>query len=577
MTDSGSTDQPSDFDALPEPEAPAPSRGGRLAALWVGIAALLAAGVFGIAFLAADDEGSPEDAVRRLLRAVAEEDIIGVLETLPPSEREPLLDELPRVTEELKRLEILSGGFRLEEVRGVDLSFDDVQLQARRVGEGVSSVRLTGGKVSYRVDPKELQLGDFITDLGGIPEEVQSGSEDMVTGDEGQDEEDEIVTITEDGRWYVSLFYSIAEGARKSAGAKIPDFGADRDPKGESSPEKAVEALARAGLALDVARAIELVDPKEGRALHDYAPLFIESAKEEAAASDFRGDLKSIELSSKSSGGGRAVVTIEKFAFDFASSEESGSVAWDGECLNFSNFSDPEEDGELCPDSEDIPGPITDLYTSVPQGGIVAVQRDGEWFLSPTRTVFEGIVNFLKGVDRQDLEELGDFFGGTARGGVLRGRGGDHRRTRGRRRRRPHRRLLARAVRPAPARRAGAGLPARVPGARGGAVVPDEPGTEPAAPRPVATPWWRQRIVVFVGAFALLAIALAAIFLPRIIGDLTGATERPTGTWACSSAAASTRPTGCSAAMAGRSSISSSSGPSWRPRSVSSGACGATV
>jgi hypothetical protein len=409
------TDQPTDLpfaDELPEPEPEKRRSPGSIAALWVGIAALLGAGIFGIAFVAADDEGSPEDAVRRMLNAVADEDIIGVMEALPPSEREPFLDGIPQVSKELQRLEILSGGFRLEEVSGVDLSFRDVQLTSRRVGEGVSAVKITGGTAAYRVEPRRLPLGDFITDLADLPDEVQSGSD---TIENGEDDEagDEIVTILENGRWYVSVYYSIAESARESAGARLPNFGADRDPKGGATPEQAVEELIRAGLALDVARAIELVDPKEGRALHDYAPLFIDNARAAADEVDFDGNLRSIELGSKSLGDGRASVTLEKIAVDFRAEGEQGSVAYDGECVTITAPDVPEEEGRVCPDDAELPAPLSDIVTTTPTTGIVVVERDGEWFVSPTRTMFEAIVGFLKALDREKLDELLGFFEGA--------------------------------------------------------------------------------------------------------------------------------------------------------------------
>ena len=408
---SGGITPSAESEDLPEPE-PAPARRtGRLLGLWLGVVALLGAGIFGIAYLAADDEGSPEEAVRRLLRAVADEDILGVLEALPPSEREPLQDELPRVAEELQRLEILSGDFELEEVSGVDLRFEDVTMQAREVGEGVSAVRFTGGTASYRVEPRELPLGDFISEFADLPAEVQSGSDTIVSDD---DAGTEIVTILEDGRWYVSVYYSIAEAAREDAGAPVPEFGQGIEADGEESPEKAVEAMARAALALDVERAIALVDPEEGRALHDYAPLFIDDAKEAAASVDFSAQLTSIDLSSEPAGDGRAVVAIEKFAVDFDTADGAGSVAFDGECVSLTGPDIPEEAGRVCPEDAELPPGLGAAVSDLPTTGVVVVERGGEWYLSPTRTVLEALVGALEAVDGEDLENLSDFFIGAA-------------------------------------------------------------------------------------------------------------------------------------------------------------------
>jgi hypothetical protein len=393
---------------LPEPQAPPRRSPGRVTALWIGIVALFAGGIFAVAFVAADDEGSPEEAVRRMLRALADEDVIGVLEALPPSEREVFQAELPRLTEQLERLEILGKGFRLEQVKGVDLSFRDIELSSRTIGDGVSAVRITGGRVSYSVIPAELELGGFLEDLVDLPTEPQTGSEPIVSDD--PDDNEPIIVILEDGRWHVSLYYSIAEGARAESGAPVPKFGEGVEPRGEASPEKAAEALIRAGLALDVERAIALVDPKEGRALHDYAPLFIDDAEAAASEADFSGTLNSIEFSSKSLGDGRTAVSLEKFDFDVSIEGETASVTFDGECVNVEAPDLAEDEGRYCPDDAPLPAPIAEITTKLPSTGIVAVQRDGAWFVSPTRTLFEAIIGALEAIDREDLDELSEFF-----------------------------------------------------------------------------------------------------------------------------------------------------------------------
>lgn len=398
-------------DILPETQ-PLPRRqASAVVALWIGVLALLAGGVFGAVFLAGEDEGTPEQAVQRLFDAIADEDVLGVLAALPPSERDPLRDNLPDIADELERLGILSDDFDLGKVRGVDLGFENMRFTTTSLADGVAAVRITAGNASYRVVPRELPLGDFVTDLIGdeLPSKAQTGSEPI----NADPSDDTIVAVREGDRWYVSLNYTIAEAARVSSGRPVPKFGNELQPKGESSPEGAVESLLRAGLALDVQRVIELLPPDEGRALRDYSPLFLPEAKEGLAQLDFRAEVRSLELAANRDGE-RATVDLESIDVTFTAEGESGGFAFDGKCVTVSGPDVPPGEGRLCPEDAEGPQALTGFASRVPAQGLVAVQRGGAWYVSPTRTVLESILGTLKAVQRSDLESLRDFFTGMA-------------------------------------------------------------------------------------------------------------------------------------------------------------------
>ncbi len=400
-------------DILPQMEpATKPIEGPRIAALWVAVLALLAGGVFGAISLAGDGAESPEEAAQQMFDAIAGEDMLGVLESLAPSERGPYRDNLPDMVDELKRLGILSGDASLSDVKGLDLSFEDLRFTSRQLGEGVSSVTIASGKVSFRVVPRDLPLGDFVKDLIGedLPAEAQTGSEAVASGDDaGLD----LVAVHEGGRWYVSLHYSLAEEARRSSGAPVPEFGKGLQADGEDSPEKAVEALIRAGAALDVQRAIELLPPDEARALRDYAPLFIDDAKQAAADTGFKASVTSLELETKRNGG-RATVDVKRFALAFEMADARGTVSFDGECVTMSGPDVPAGEGRICPEDQGGPQALTDLASRMPTQGFVTVEQDGEWYVSPSRTVLESVVGALEALQRSDLDELRDSFSGFA-------------------------------------------------------------------------------------------------------------------------------------------------------------------
>jgi hypothetical protein len=383
----------------------------RLVALWIGVLALLAGGVFGAFFLAGEDEGSPEEATRRMFDAIADEDVLGVLAAFAPSERDPYRDNLPEMVKQLQRLGILSDDASLSKVNGVDLEFKDLRFSTKPVGDGVAMVNVDGGTVTHRVVPSQLPLGDFLKDLIGedLPTEPDVGSDDVVTDDP---DSEHVVTIKEDGRWYVSLHYSIAESWRAETGKPAPEFGHGLQARGESSPEKAVESMLRAGAALDARRAIELLPPDEGRVLHDYAPLFLDDAEQEAGQSGIKISISSLDLDAHRDGG-HATVEVKRFALTFRSDEESGTMSFDGECLTLGGPDVPPNEGRYCPDDAEGPPIFTDIAGRLPTQGLVAVERSGEWYVSPTRTVLESFVGVLKALQRSDLEDLRDTFQGT--------------------------------------------------------------------------------------------------------------------------------------------------------------------
>jgi hypothetical protein len=194
--------------------------------------------------------------------------------------------------------------------------------------------------------------------------------------------------------------------------------------RGANDPVAAVDQLLRAAVSLDVKRAIELLPPDEGRVLRDYSPLFLDDAKKAAADSGFHADVKALELTADRSGS-HATVTLERLEIAFTSGQDSGTVAYDGKCVTFTGPNMAPGDGKVCPDDATGPRELTGIASRLPGQGIVAVERDGQWFVSPTRTVLEAVVGALKALQPSDLDGLRDFFkgeqvnvGGTTVGGA---------------------------------------------------------------------------------------------------------------------------------------------------------------
>jgi hypothetical protein len=396
--------------SLPEytPSGRPRRRVGVLVAIAAGVLVLPLAGFVAVNALAGDGGGadSPEAAVQAMFDAVGDEDVLGVMDTLLPGEQRSLQQPLEDIVAELRRLEILSEEADLGAVPGVDLEFRDLTFETEEVADGVAVVELTGGTVEGAANLAELPIGDLLLDLGFDGEQP--------TGEEGATESIEeglrLATVEEDGRWYVSLWFSIAEAARASAGAPPPDPAAAIEATGSESPEQVVDDLLAAAGRLDLTAMLAMLPPGEARALHEYAPLFVGDAQAELdSARDESGFSLTVEDATYDveRDGDRATVVPKTMSVQIGADGEQVSVAFDGECARFEVEG---EQQEFC--RGDAEGELEELGVLSLAGlgdarvGIEVVEEDGRWYLSPTATALRPLVAVLESLTADDIREL---------------------------------------------------------------------------------------------------------------------------------------------------------------------------
>jgi hypothetical protein len=405
---------------LSAPVEPKPK--GRLVALWVGVVALLGASLFAVTNLTSSSGGasSPDAAVHKMFDAVSGEDLLGFMASVAPSERDVFKEDLIGILDELKRLDVLSSDFDAGNISGVEVDITDLKTASKSLGEGVSTVTVSAGKAKTSVTPSELPLGKKIRDTLGedLPTKTETDTSDLA-----DEEPFDLVTVKEDGSWYVSFAYTAAEAMRKDAGKPAPKFGQSAiKPDGQSSPEKAVEAMLRAGAALDVEAVMALLPPGEGKALRDYSPLFLSDLKDQVAsmADEVSIKITTLELSADTDGGS-SLVSVKKLVADATVSGETTHVEVDGDC--FTIVVSGGETNKQCASDEqkkmglpNIPGLMgPGLGTT----RLTAVQEDGEWYVSPIRSLLHPLHLALKKMDKGDVQDLIDFFSDAASGGLF--------------------------------------------------------------------------------------------------------------------------------------------------------------
>jgi hypothetical protein len=373
-----------------------------LVALWAAIAALLATAVFGVFSVADTPSASePEVAVRQLLAAANKSDVLGALGALLPSERDLLRQPFTDLMGEAQRLGLASDKIDLNHVDGVTLKFDDIKTSVKTLTPDFAAVTLTGGKVTSLFDARRL-AGPLLAEVGVDASQAVSDSqtEDIKSAPV------ELMTVRESGRWYVSIAYSIAEAMRKDGGGALPDFGNELEARGEASPEQAVDTAVRAALAGDLEHLVALIGSAEGRALRDYAPLFLPATK----GSGLNANIRKLTLGVSDRSGSSAKVAIKTFDIELSLDGSPARFAFDGKC---STITFPgERPQRTCnadalkalPFLNALPGATSTLADL----NIAVVNENGKWFISPTKTVTDLFLTVTHALDRTTLRKTID-------------------------------------------------------------------------------------------------------------------------------------------------------------------------
>jgi hypothetical protein len=237
-------------------------RNGRQLGVLAAVTALLGAGGFTTySFLAAGNNGgaaTPEEAVTTFVSAIDHSDLLGMIDVTLPDEVGVLRDAVDSTTSDAKRLDVLANDFDAAGVKGVGISFNDLQLETNYLDGGLATVTATGGTFNLSFDPKTFPFGSKVQALL-TDGQASSHAKDLATA---TNPPALLMTVERNGRWYVSLEYTVAEYVRRSAGLDLPDA-VTRSPIGSDSPEAAANAFYDRLAALDLRGALDRLAPGE--------------------------------------------------------------------------------------------------------------------------------------------------------------------------------------------------------------------------------------------------------------------------------------------------------------------------
>jgi hypothetical protein len=423
----------------PQPRRVTRDGGSRAVLLLLVTVLAVLAGSFAVVNLRAGGQtgaASPDEAAEKFFDALSGEDLIGVLEMLDPAERDVMLPFVQRLESDLSRLGITTD-MSLDDVPGFDLEVEGLEVSSTSLTPGMAEITITGGVLRSRTEPGSVPIGEVLRDLI----EANGGEVDIpATEDQAQLDEDAeffFVATETDERWHLSLFFTIAEYARRDAGYALPDLGAGVAPQGAASPEDAVRQFIDAAAAMDLEGMIALLPPDQMRALHVYSPLFLEDAQTDIE--EFRAEeglnitVDGLEFDTSSVQGGTRVVptagsvTVDDYESQTTVSYRDGCVEVSGD--EAADFEDEFGTTRVCPDDIGDLGDLSEeeeadlreigeLFADF-EPGVVVVERDGAFYVDPLGSFTDLVFQMFQGVEREDLEEggilyrlfTGDLFG----------------------------------------------------------------------------------------------------------------------------------------------------------------------
>jgi hypothetical protein len=360
---------------------------------------------------------SPTAAAMNLVSTLGKGDIAGLATTLVPAEANFVRDQLNDTVGELKRLEVLSGDAKPEDVGGVeittkDLKFDDAG--AERVNDHVTITKLVAGTITVNTDFSKIPLTkQFLEaahlDVSDTAPKSQTVDIAKEIQEENHGEPVRIATVNVGGQWYPSVLYTVADYALQDQHKDWPKQGIAA--QGAASPNDAVQQFAQAAVDRNVAQMIALLPPDELGALHDAGPVLVDQL---GPARPTGVKITSLETDSSQVTGGTKV-TLRKLTVQ-GPNGQTYSIVRQGDCFQMTGEG---QSKQMCVadltsqvGGENMNPEVRTALQHLVDGllkngiGVVTTQVDGKWYFSPFRSFGELELTALRSLSPSDVLAL---------------------------------------------------------------------------------------------------------------------------------------------------------------------------
>ena len=401
------------------PPAPKKRRNGLIIGVVAAVVVAAGAGVgtwFALNHASTVGAASPQDAATKLLADVGNDDVLGMVNDLPPAEASLLRDTIQGTTDQLKRLQVIKPDATPQGATGVTvhtsgITFDNAG--AERINDHLTITKLVSGTITI----SQGMSGNNFTDSflhSAFPNGVPSGKTQTVNIADAVKQLGHpirIATVNVNGSWYPSLFYSIADAGLQESHKQWP---AQSIPAvGASSPDAAVQQFVQAIANSDARGVIERTAPDEMAALHDVGQVLVDSAGSGGSGS-FKID--SMHFADRSVSGGTDAVltgmTITEGDNQITVTASGGCYAMQASTGESQRFCASDVTKQLDSGDHFLPAALTKLLTDMVTGmmnkgvGVVATQVNGQWYVSPGRTISQLVLDMYGTITPDDLANL---------------------------------------------------------------------------------------------------------------------------------------------------------------------------
>jgi hypothetical protein len=403
----------------------------------VAVVAIVAASAVAVlAFTTDDGAASPEEATRSMVEAVARNDVLGIVEQLPPGERRALREPVARLATQLQRLRLV-GRLDPTRVPGLAFEFTDLEMRSSERGRDIRVVDVVGGRLRAEWFGGGQPLTDHARQILAREWGVTVDPVDATAERDFARQPLRLVAIREGGGWHVSLAYSLAEAARTANRLPLPGMGQGPPALGAERPESAVTDLVRAYADGDPERLVTLLHPAEARAAYDYAPAFLPELRARADrardAGTYHVQLNRIDTAVEGTGERRRV-RITSLDIDIRDEFHKQHIWWEDGCF----FADEriEDDDEpyittvSCSRDRPRPGDVTaprdnPVASLALFGGsadlptFTVIERSGRWFVNPVHSLLSSLADTAEHMEEDDIDGFVERWADSwrARGG----------------------------------------------------------------------------------------------------------------------------------------------------------------
>lgn len=231
----------------------------------------------------APGSSSPQAAASKLLDDIGNDDLLGVVNDLPPSEAKLFSATLTDAGNQLKRIGVTKPGVSAQDAAGLAIHTSGIRFDTsavQQVNDHIAITQLVAGTITIggKLSANNYTAG-FLNSAfpNGVPTAGGPTTIDIATMVKESGHPVRIATVRVDGRWYPSVFYTIADSVLRNLHQNWP--ATTLAARGADVPNEAAEDFLQELFNADAKDAIAHTSPVEMGALHDMGQALVNATK----------------------------------------------------------------------------------------------------------------------------------------------------------------------------------------------------------------------------------------------------------------------------------------------------------